>query len=363
MDNEQHNGQAGQQTEQPENQQQQWSIELLQRISQLENNLTQERQQREALTQQLQMQQSRGAEQTMPQAPIEEKKPGKTIELGEYSGGWKGLELWVQTATAKLAVDFAECTDKTKFWFLVGKLRGDAAEKLTAWIRQHSNYGFVSPSALLSKVREVFGDRYERENALVRLNQLRQGNNKSFRSHLQEFEKLLLESDRFSDSDASKKASLEATINKDLYERTISMGTRRMTYNEYKESLLEVSEKIQRSKKPWTTYRGYQQQKEASTIQESADSMDWEPSTAKASIGEKKRAKWVAGNEIQKRKDQGLCVRCGANGHFISRCPFLPARRPGGQVPRQPPAQRVSVAIAPLLEEEGGEEAVESENE
>ena len=352
LSEQQHMGQ--QQAEQQGSQQQQWGDALLQRISQMEAVLNQERQQREILTRQLQARESATTiEQTVPadNQVQGERKPGKTIDLGEFFGGWKGLELWLQTATAKLAVDFAGCMEKTKFWFLVGKLRGDAAEKITPWIRQHSDRGYVSSVELLSKIREVFGDRYERENALVRLNKLRQGSGKTFRAHLQEFEKLLLEAGRYVDSDASKKASLEATISKELYERTISMGTRRMTYDEYKESLLEVSEKIQQSRRPWTTYRGYQQQREVSVDQESNDPMDWQPSIARASVSEGKRAKWVASTEIQKRRDQGLCVRCGADGHFVSRCPFLPARRPGDPRLGQRPAKKVAVAVAPLLDE------------
>ena len=359
LSEQQHMGQ--QQTEQQgsQQQQQQWGDALLQRISQMEAALNQERQQREILTRQLQARESAATtEQAIPadNQTQEERKPGKTIDLGEYSGGWKGLELWLQTATAKLAVDFVGCKEKAKFWYLVGKLRGDAAEKVTPWIRQHSNYDYVNSEDLLTKLREIFGDRYERENALVRLNQLRQGTGKPFRAHLQEFEKLLLEAGRYADSDASKKASLEATISKELYERTISMGTRRMTYNEYKESLLEVSEKIQQSRKPWTTYRGYQQQREASAVQESSDVMDWEPSTARVSMGNGKRARWVATAEIQKRRDQGLCVRCGGSGHFVSRCPFLPARRPDNQPPRPKSESNVAVAVAPLLEENEQEE-------
>lgn len=351
----QHFGQAAEQQTEQHGIQQQWGDALLQRISQLEANLAQERQQRDILTQQLRTQGTiRTTEEATPleTRPQTEKKPGKTIDLGEYSGGWKGLELWLQTANAKLAVDFAGCTEKLKFWYLVGKLRGDAAEKLTPWIRRHSDYGHVNSDELLFKIREIFGDRYERENALVRLNKLRQGTGKSFRAHLQEFEKLLLEAGRYADSEASKKASLEATISKELYERTISMGTRRMTYNEYKESLLEVSEKIQQSRKPWSTYRGYQQQRETSTVQEGSDAMDWEPATARASVGDRRRAKWVERAEIQKRRDQGLCVRCGATGHFVSRCPFLPARQPGGQEAKQGSTGKVTVAVAPLLEEE-----------
>jgi hypothetical protein len=37
----------------------------------------------------------------------------------------------------------------------------------------------------------------------------------------------------------------------------------------------------------------------------------------------------VSPEEIQHRRDQDLCIRCGQEGHYIPRCPYLPADRPG----------------------------------
>lgn len=40
------------------------------------------------------------------------------------------------------------------------------------------------------------------------------------------------------------------------------------------------------------------------------------------------RAKWVSSKEYEKRKDNGLCLRCGKTGHMIGKCRLLPSRRP-----------------------------------
>src|SRR5207237_10279796 len=59
------------------------------------------------------------------------------------------------------------------------------------------------------------------------------------------------------------------------------------------------------------------------------DKMDWEPTRANA-----QRAKWVSKEEINKRKAEGQCLRCGKSGHRIAFCPYKPAINPNGQPTR-----------------------------
>ena len=48
--------------------------------------------------------------------------------------------------------------------------------------------------------------------------------------------------------------------------------------------------------------------------------------------GQRRRAAWVSSEEISRRLAAGVCRRCGAGGHFIRSCPFLPAQRPMSHV-------------------------------
>ena len=61
----------------------------------------------------------------------------------------------------------------------------------------------------------------------------------------------------------------------------------------------------------------------------SSDSMDWEPSRTQAL-----RAKWVSLKEIDRRRDDGSCLRCGKKGHLINSCPLKPALNPERQPAR-----------------------------
>ncbi|PHH58763.1 hypothetical protein CDD81_4663 [Ophiocordyceps australis] len=40
-------------------------------------------------------------------------------------------------------------------------------------------------------------------------------------------------------------------------------------------------------------------------------------------------AKWASAEDRQKRRESGRCIRCGDSTHFIAKCPYKPAVRPG----------------------------------
>ena len=44
------------------------------------------------------------------------------------------------------------------------------------------------------------------------------------------------------------------------------------------------------------------------------------------------RAAWASPEEMQKRRDDGSCLRCGKQGHRIMTCKLRPAKRPSTQV-------------------------------
>ena len=46
--------------------------------------------------------------------------------------------------------------------------------------------------------------------------------------------------------------------------------------------------------------------------------------------GKGPKAVWVDKETITKRREDGLCLRCGKDGHFVNKCRFSPADRPVG---------------------------------
>ncbi|OJD11347.1 hypothetical protein ACJ73_09559 [Blastomyces percursus] len=74
--------------------------------------------------------------------------------------------------------------------------------------------------------------------------------------------------------------------------------------------------------------------------------MDWEPTgplTESPTVNRSyRRAKWVTKQELEKRRTEGRCLRCGGSEHRIKDCPYQAAQRPL--------AGRVTHVVAPLLE-------------
>jgi hypothetical protein len=61
------------------------------------------------------------------------------------------------------------------------------------------------------------------------------------------------------------------------------------------------------------------------TVMQGGNKMDLDPS----GVWTGRRAKWADDKEIQRRRDNRLCLRCGGTGHIIRSCPLLPAERSG----------------------------------
>jgi hypothetical protein len=77
-----------------------------------------------------------------------------------------------------------------------------------------------------------------------------------------------------------------------------------------------------------------------------SDNMDWQPTAASATSP--RRAKLVSKQEMEKRKQQNRCFRCGGSGHRINQCPYLPPKSPA-----QSPAHVATThSYEPELEDE-----------
>jgi hypothetical protein len=74
----------------------------------------------------------------------------------------------------------------------------------------------------------------------------------------------------------------------------------------------------------WQPRPSGQQQQQPRTTSQGGDAMDID----KAPLWTGKRAKWVNQNEIDRRRQYQLCIRCGGNNHRIRDCPLAPATRP-----------------------------------
>ena len=90
--------------------------------------------------------------------------------------------------------------------------------------------------------------------------------------------------------------------------------------------VLKVDINMRRTKSHVNSTFGRQNKKVTS------DEMDWEPTRAHSGRLEndnRRQAVWQTQEEIDRRRANNLCIRCGAEGHYTNRCKLAPARRPG----------------------------------
>ncbi|KAK4171223.1 hypothetical protein QBC36DRAFT_199796, partial [Triangularia setosa] len=172
-----------------------------------------------------------------------------------------------------------------------------------------------------------------------------QGEKESFASFLPKFEKELADSGGAEWSDAVKSNYLKRTINREM--RTALAGQLNLPkfYPEFVNNLHNLGANLDElrfytaRRKPQTKSRSLSPDhnapgpKHRPTITAAAvDEMDWEPTKISQAIHRAnkelkgKRAKWVDQSEIDRRKSEGRCLRCGRTGCKISKCPLLPAR-------------------------------------
>ncbi|KAK9327252.1 hypothetical protein V1520DRAFT_349310 [Lipomyces starkeyi] len=62
--------------------------------------------------------------------------------------------------------------------------------------------------------------------------------------------------------------------------------------------------------------------------------------------------------EVDKRRQNGDCMRCGSSQHFIRDCPFLPPRRPAGTVSRAQTLEVPGVDVPDALLDDDGTEGM-----
>jgi hypothetical protein len=248
-------------------------------------------------------------------------------------------------------------SEAAKIWWALGKLKDKAARVMNPWTEAYQTdpEGFTIEK-LFEQMKVQFGDTERQKKALERLQHLHQGN-RSFEELLADFNRLLLEAGGHGWDDKLKIGMLRESLNWSMKDRMVAV-LEADGYQEYCQQVKTIADKLEalnRGKK-FSRYTNTPRTAGHPTNaaipqmpQTSSDVMEWEPTQSRIGTGERRRAKWVSAEEIQRRRDEHRCLRCGVPGHYISECPYLPPRQPGGP-PRSRPEARVA-AVVPMLED------------
>jgi hypothetical protein len=117
-----------------------------------------------------------------------------------------------------------------------------------------------------------------------------------------------------------KKAYLKAAISHKLKNRTIGMNEAE-SYEEYCSQLRMISDQLA-DLQDWSSRRaGWKKEGFISPPKEpTPEIMDWELSTATTATRTRRGPRWAPPEEIDRRREEGLCLRCGRKGHIVRHC-------------------------------------------
>lgn len=234
-------------------------------------------------------------------------------------------------------------------WYGFNRLGGKAAARIHPWIAATEPTPDFTLEKFYDRLCVAFLDSTLQEQALARLNTLRQGNRPASEL-IAELDVLLLEAGGNGWEDRVKKGYLKSALNRTIEDRLVNIEEKE-DYTEFCRQVQDIAQRLANLRriepKPWVQVPSQQPSNRPSTSTAApTEPMDWEPTAKTAST---RRAKWVGREELERRKRDKLCLRCGATGHVIKGCPFQAARRP-----QQAPSQSITAAQVSeaMLEEE-----------
>ena len=274
---------------------------------------------------------------------------------------------------AKLQVDEAAIGGPfERLWYAFGRLKGKAAQRLHPWMEANGkDRDRITDNTIqefFEQMRFFFADVHRRVKANERLHHLYQGK-KPFNEYLGEFEQLLLEAGGSTWEDVIKCGFLTNGLNIEMRQSIVSLQAAK-TFVEYCRQLQKIADglaeidRMQRGRKgrgrPFT--QQYQQYPRAGAPDDvpvrqgprDAETMDWAPAGAELN-NLQRRAKWVPQDEIEKRRKERRCVRCGDPSHYQNRCPY--------RAPRRPPTKVSAIRSRPELPELESDSSSEPEAE
>lgn len=281
---------------------------------------------------------------TAPEPKQEEQRPRSRypdVEPfdGEDLGNYRPFRINLYT---KFLIDH-QCfrSDEERILYAFGRLRTKASQRILPWVvAKTQRGGGANLNEFYQAMDKAFSDPEMQKRALVRVNTMKQGK-RDLKEFLNEFDATMIDAGGLTWSEDQKNALLETAVSGRILQGTI--GTDQPdSYEGFCSQLHRIDHQQQRVSKisRASTQAAFVRPNPATDNRH--DTMDWEPTSAQVaalrgevaalrSQNEKKtkRATWVANEEVQKRKTEKKCLRCGSQDHFVRQCPLLPARRPG----------------------------------
>jgi hypothetical protein len=284
---------------------------------------------------------------------------------------WRSWKLEVEN---KLAEDGeALGNELSQFRYIYSRLTGKAKESVTTFVEVAIKQGHGNTTDLLYRLDLLYGIRDRKQKALHNLHNIVQGESESFASFYPRFEKEISNADAGDWPDDSKISYLQNALNNKIKQALVNAPpseidsyTKLATKCEYLSSRMELLGQ-------WIQKRGPNNSVKRTQAPFAQDMMEWEPTAplttqanatnsynTKNSTGFPskrledqellgKRAKWVGQEEMNARRYERRCLRCGRHGCRIAICPLAAPIRPSNS------PSRIMVTDA-AIEEVGNEQ-------
>ena len=238
-------------------------------------------------------------------------------------------------------------SEKAAVHYLFAQLTGDATPKMLPWMQATPD---PTVDGFMAKMDSTYRDPHYAAKQYQLLVACKQGH-RPFRDFYSEWSRYLAQAGAEVNSEQAQMRILKEALNPEL-RRLV----RASLYNI--QTLAEMVNRIREAaddEEPLGLYggstRGWNRTPRTGGVQpqqqqQMADVMDWEPTSraARSHPLAGKRAKWVSRDEISRRRQNGLCFRCGGTGHRVPECPLAPAQNPG-VITRGPTIRRMEFSV------------------
>lgn len=297
-------------------------------------------------------------------APEPTSKPRHSLPHPPMFGGnksqWRGWKLEME---GKIEEDAQAIGDlKAQLRYVYSRLEGSAKTSITTYFEIATKQNPPNPQGLLGRLDLLYGERNREQKAIQNLHSIRQKEDETFISFYPRFEKEIANANAEGWVGNVKISYLRNAINDKMRDKLIGLlGSNTLAYEEFVQKCVDVSNDIelygQRTKRSGVT-KNVQVPATTTTTSSNAttqlnreDMMEWEPTQPtqtqmnavrsyngningypskrpedKALLG--KRARWVEQEEIDARRRERRCLRCGRSQCRIATCPLAAAIRP-----------------------------------
>jgi hypothetical protein len=279
---------------------------------------------------------------------------------------WRGWKLEMEGKIEEDAPAIGSLKAQLRYIFM--RLEGAAKTNITTFYEMQLREDSANPSQLLERLELLYGERNRKQKAIQNLHSIRQREDETFISFYPRFEKEIANANAEGWDDDAKISYLRNALSNKMRDCLVGLsGSNTDMYAGFAQRCVDVSNDMELYGQ-WTRKRGAGNSYTAGHTRvptpmttpdvniaahiDHEDMMEWEPTqsttTQVNAFGPrgkgntngypskrpedrellKKRAKWVNQEEIDARRQDRRCLRCGRNNCRIATCPLAAAVRP-----------------------------------